>query len=615
MKRTIPGAINHLLFAALFVASVASAQIKKEFVYFGTTPKAAPRAIYVSRLDVTTGKLTAPEVAVETKGSGFLAIHPNHKFLYAIGDYDKATDKPAGAVKAFAIDAKTGKLTFLNEQSSVGKGPAHLTVDHSGKCVLVANYGGGSIAALPINEDGTLGEAKTFIQHTGSSVNPTRQKEPHAHSINVDPANHYAFVADLGLDKVLVYKLDSTKASLVPNDPPFATVKPGSGPRHFAFSWHGHYAYVINEMACTITGFNYDADRGTLTEVQTVSTLPEGVSVEQGMSTAELQVHPTGKWVYGSNRGHDTIAVFDVERETGKLKLIQNEPTQGKIPRNFGIDPTGHFLLAANQNSDTVVVFKIDEKTGRLTATGQKLDVPVPMCVRFLVPDATTTAPEVARWPRETEFSGKGPISSAPWFVQLWAVRRTDFWNNQEKDKGAVVFLGDSITQGWGTLAKDFPNLKVANRGIAGDTTRGVLYRLKEDVLDLDPEAVVLLIGTNDLGLSGTPEEAAENIDTILRRITDHNPKAPIVVCKVMPSSAKMFRPGDKIKKLNGLVDDVMKKYPQTVRCDTWSIFVSENDEPKKEEFPDLLHPNAIGYAKWTDALMPILTKLNLQKK
>ena len=215
-------------------------------------------------------------------------------------------------------------------------------------------------------------------------MHPTRQKAPHAHVIKVSPDNRFAFSADLGLDQVLIYKLDASKALLEPNDPPHASVPPGAGPRHFSFHPNGKFAYVINELDCTITAFNYDKKRGALNTIETVSTLPTGQAVESHFSTAEVVVHPSGKFLYGSNRGHDTIAVFTVDQKTGKLDLIQTEPTQGNIPRNFNVDPSGKFLLAANQNTDNVVIFRIDSKTGRLTPTGQQIKVPMPVCVKFL---------------------------------------------------------------------------------------------------------------------------------------------------------------------------------------------------------------------------------------
>jgi 6-phosphogluconolactonase len=255
-------------------------------------------------------------------------------------------------------------------------------VDKTGKTVLVANYGGGSVAALPIAADGRLGKATAAIQHKGSSVNQQRQSAPHAHSINIDSSNRFAVAADLGLDKLLIYRLDAAKGTLTPNDPPFASVAPGSGPRHFAFHPNGKFAYVINEMLCTVTAFSFDEKTGSLRELQTITTLPH--EVRSGYSTAEIVAHPSGKFLYGSNRGHDSIALFAVDTETGKLTALGHEPTGGKTPRNFAIDPTGTFLLAENQESDTIVVFRIDQASGKLKPTGHVANVPTPVCVRFL---------------------------------------------------------------------------------------------------------------------------------------------------------------------------------------------------------------------------------------
>jgi len=354
-------------------------------VYFGTcTLSGKSKGIYTCLLDASTGKLSAPELAAETANPSFVTIHPDHRYLYAVGESGVFGGRKTGAVSAFAIDQATGKLTLLNRQSAGGLGPCHVNIDRSGKCVLVANYSGGSCASLPVRDDGSLGEAASFIRHAGSSVNPDRQAGPHPHSINPSPDNRFAFVADLGLDKVLVYKLDPARATLTPNDPPFVTVPSGSGPRHLAFHPDGRFAYVINEMLCTVTAFSYDAKLGTLKATQTISTLPRGESVQPGYSTAEVQVHPGGKFLYGSNRGHDTIAVFAIDRESGTLRLIQNEPAQGKIPRNFGIDPTGAWLLVANEKSDNVVVFSIATMTGKLRPTGQIIEVGAPMCVKFM---------------------------------------------------------------------------------------------------------------------------------------------------------------------------------------------------------------------------------------
>jgi 6-phosphogluconolactonase len=357
---------------------------KSLLVYVGTYTGGASQGIYAYRLDLESGKCTPLGLAAEVKNPSFLAIHPNKKFLYSVSEISDLDGKPTGGVTAFALDAKTGKLKKLNGQSSQGAGPCHLVVDKSGQTVLVANYGGGSIASLPIAADGSVGPAASAIQHEGKSVNPKRQESPHAHSINVDPANRFAVAADLGLDKVLVYRLDPSTSKLAANDPAFAPVAPGSGPRHFAFHPSGKFAYVINEILCTVTAFDYDPAQGKLTEIETVTTLPEGERLKPEYSTAEVQVHPSGRFVYGSNRGHHSITVFEVDPSTGKLRFVQNEPTQGETPRGFGIDPTGRYLLAGTQASDTITGVRIDPKTGRLAPTGEKLEVGTPVCVKFV---------------------------------------------------------------------------------------------------------------------------------------------------------------------------------------------------------------------------------------
>ncbi len=383
-SRLVVVAVVALLSSAAFAlaAPTAAAEVEKVRVYVGTYTGAKSKGIYLFDLDPASGKLTPQGLVAETVNPSFLAIHPNRKFLYAVGEIGDFSGKKTGAVGAFAIDQATGKLTALNQQPSGGAGPCHLVVDRDGKNVLVANYGGGSVASLPIGEDGKLAEPASVIQHKGSSVNPKRQEAPHAHSINLDAANRFAVAADLGLDKVLVYRFDSKSGKLTANDPPAAAVAAGAGPRHFAFHPSGRYAYVINEILCTVTAFSYDAERGVLTEQQTISTLPH--EVRPGYSTAEVQVHPSGKFLYGSNRGHDSIAVFQIVEANGTLKRIENEPTQGKTPRNFGIDPTGTFLLACNQASDTIVVFRINPKTGELDPTGHSVEAPTPVCVKMI---------------------------------------------------------------------------------------------------------------------------------------------------------------------------------------------------------------------------------------
>ncbi len=351
-------------------------------VYIGTYTGGKSKGIYVSRFNSATGRLTPPELAAATQSPSFLALHPGGGFLYAVGETVTLGSKRTGAVSAFSLDPKTGALTALNRKSSGGAGPCHLAVDATGKCLLVANYGGGSIAALPIQPDGALGEPGAVIQHQGSSVNPRRQEGPHTHFIIPDPGNRFALTCDLGLDQVLVYRLDPAKATLAANDPPFVSVKPGAGPRHLALHPSGRFVFLINEMGSTLTAFAYDAKRGALTELQTLSTLPETFS---GDSTcAEVQVHPSGRFVYGSNRGHDSIAVFGFDPAGGQPKCLEHQSTQGKTPRHFAIDPTGQWLLVENQESDNIVVFRLDPNTGRLSPAGQSVSVGAPVCAVFV---------------------------------------------------------------------------------------------------------------------------------------------------------------------------------------------------------------------------------------
>ncbi len=351
-------------------------------VYFGTYTGAKSKGIYLSRFDPRSGQLTTPELAATTTSPTFLALPPGNRCLYAVGETSRFGGKRVGTVAAFSIDPKSGKLSLLNRESSGGEGPCFLDVDRTGKCLLVANYGSGSVAALSIQSTGALSGPRTVIQHKGSSVNPERQAGPHAHFITTDPANRFAFVCDLGLDQVLAYRLDPDKAALVANDPPFVRIKPGSGPRHLAFHPSGKFAFVLSEMGSTLTAFSYDAKRGVLKELQTLSTLP--ATFVGPSSGAEVLVHPSGKFVYASNRGHDSIAVFGFDAKRGKLTCVELQPTQGKTPRHFAIDPTGQWLLAENMDSDSVVVFKIDAKTGRLSPNGDSTTLGSPACAVFV---------------------------------------------------------------------------------------------------------------------------------------------------------------------------------------------------------------------------------------
>jgi len=370
-----------IAYPSLMGAEIVSSN-RPQWVYIGTYTGAKSKGIYLSRFDPATGQLGEPELAARAAGPSFLAAHPNGRFLFAVGETSNLDGKKSGAVRAFLIEPDTGLLKLLNQQPSGGAGPCHLSVDPSGRCVLVANYGSGSVAALPLGIDGKLGEPASTIQHQGSSVNPQRQSGPHAHFITTDAAGRFALACDLGLDKVLVYRLDAASGSLKPNVPPAASVTPGLGPRHLAFHPNGRFAYVMSEMGATLTAFGYDTGTGRLEEFQSVPTLPEDFTGAK--SGAEVQMHPSGKFVYVSNRGHDSITVFAVDSTNGKLRFVERQSSQGRTPRFFGIDRTGRWLLAENQDSDTIVVFRIDEKSGRLSPTGQTVSVGSPVCAVFL---------------------------------------------------------------------------------------------------------------------------------------------------------------------------------------------------------------------------------------
>ncbi len=370
-----------LLFAFALPSGPAFAE--RFLVYVGTYTGEKSQGIYAYRFDADSGAVEELGLVAETKNPTFLALHPNGKFLYAANEIGGFQGKPGGSVTGYAIDTATGKLKELNQASTGGDGPCHLIVDRSGHQVLAANYGGGSVISLPLAADGRLREPGVFIQHTGSSVNPARQKEPHAHSINLSPDGRFAFAADLGTDRINVYKFDPAKGLVGPASPDSPQQVPGSGPRHFAFHPSGRFAYVINEMLLTVTTFRYDAATGKLTAIDTVSTSPPGTTGPEN-STAEIVVHPNGRFLYGSNRGHNTLAMFRVDTATGKLTPIGHQPTGGKTPRNFNIDPTGRWLWACNQDSHNITLHRVNPETGALTATGQDLKVGSPVCVKFL---------------------------------------------------------------------------------------------------------------------------------------------------------------------------------------------------------------------------------------
>ena len=373
-----------VLFAdSLLVAQPTAGHSPRELLlYVGTYTFGKSEGIYVYRMDPSSGSLKFATVAKGIANPSFLAFDSTRHYLYAVSEVSGSAGKPGGAVSAFRRDTRTGELTFVNQQPSGGEGPCHLVVDGNGKLVFVAHYSGGSVSVLPIREEGRLGKPTDVVEHHGSSVHPQRQEAPHPHSVNVDAANRFLFVPDLGLDKIMIYRVDFTEGKLTPNEEPWAPVRPGAGPRHFDFHPNGKYAYVINELDSTFTAFAYDNERGTLKEIETVSTLPKDFT---GTSTcADVHVAPSGEFLYGSNRGHDSIVIFSINENTGRLTYVGHEPTQGQTPRNFAIDPAGNFLLAANQNSDTIVTFRINQATGKLTPTGDVTRVPMPVCLKMV---------------------------------------------------------------------------------------------------------------------------------------------------------------------------------------------------------------------------------------
>ena len=346
------------------------------FVYFGSHRAGPNVGFSLAHFDTETGRLTAPVFLQQAVAPAYFVIHPDGRHLYT------CNSNPGKSVSAYSIDPATARLTFLNQKPSGGGDPSYVSLDATGRYLLLANYDGGSIAVFALAPDGSIGDRTAFVQHTGSSVNPQRQTHAYAHSIRVDPTNRFALVADLGLDKLFVYRFDAKTGKLEPNEPPFGVVAPGSGPRHTAFHPNGRFLYLINEMASSIIRFGWDSKRGVLTQFETVSTLPEGF---QGTSAcAELAVHPAGRFLYATNRGHNSIAVFSVDSNTGRLTLVQHVPTQGKTPRNFAFDPTARWLLVTNHDSDNAVVFRIDAGTGRLAQAGPPVPVPYPFCERFL---------------------------------------------------------------------------------------------------------------------------------------------------------------------------------------------------------------------------------------
>jgi 6-phosphogluconolactonase len=372
-RRNVLAALGGTAVLSALSPWAAAAEEGKVLAYFGTYTGGKSQGIYVADFDPASGKLGQPRLAAKTVQPSFLALHPSGKYLYACNETDDFEGKKAGAITAFAIN-KDGSLQELNQKTSSGAAPCHLVVDKTGKNVLCANYTGGNVCVYSLKSNGELDQQTALVQHQGPRI--------HAHSINLDAANRFAFAADLGLDKVLVYKFDAEKGTLAPNDPPAGICPKGGGPRHFAFHPSGKFAYACEETSSAVTAFAYDAAKGALTELHTISTLPTKV---EGNSTAEVQVHRSGKFVYVSNRGHNSIAIFKVDSATGKLTIAGHQGQDIKVPRNFGIDPSGEWMVVCSQDADRVNVFAIDQSSGALEPTDIKIDIGTPVCVKFLV--------------------------------------------------------------------------------------------------------------------------------------------------------------------------------------------------------------------------------------
>jgi 6-phosphogluconolactonase len=345
------------------------------FVYFGTQNPSG-MGFALARFDSVTGELSPPQLIAETRDPAFFVIHPSGRNLYVCN-----TGTPGG-VSGFAIDEKSGALTLLNHKVAAGRGPSHISLDRSGRYVLDANYGGGYVEIHERLADGNLGQQTAFVQHQGSSVHPQRQTKPYAHWFGVDPTNQFALAVDLGTDRIVVYRFDANKGSIVPAQTPHNSVRAGSGPRHLAWHPDGKFVYAIQELSNHIVVFAWDSQRGVLTEQQTVPTLPAEF---KGTNTAaEITVHASGRFLYASNRGHDSIAVYSVDNSTRRLTLLQHVSAEGKTPRYFALDPTGRWMIVSNQESDNVVVFRVDEESGELKRHGNPVPLVKPMGVAFL---------------------------------------------------------------------------------------------------------------------------------------------------------------------------------------------------------------------------------------
>ena len=369
-----------LAFTASLSSCIQTMAMKLSRVYIGTYTRGNSRGIYQGLFDHATGSLIDIQLVAETTNPSYLTLHPGGGYVFSVNEVTDFNGTTAGAVSSFVV-GEGGQLSLINQQITRGGAPCYISTDATGSWIFIANYGGGNVVVFPVNEHGAIGEASAFVQHEGSSVNENRQQAPHAHCILPGPTGTHVYAADLGIDKVQIYAFDPDTGTLTPNSIPYTATAPGAGPRHLVFHPDGKHAFVINELDSSITSFAIDPSTGALTPLDTASTLPEDFT---GQTTcADIHVHPNGRFVYGSNRGHDSIAIMAFDHETGSLSLLGNESTGGQKPRNFTLDPTGAYLLAANQQSDTVVSFRVNSDSGLLEPLGHTASVPTPVCLKF----------------------------------------------------------------------------------------------------------------------------------------------------------------------------------------------------------------------------------------
>ncbi|MES2518027.1 MAG: lactonase family protein [Bacteroidota bacterium] len=378
MKRISIFLLVFLIFANIFIYAQKATKkpLGSEYhLLVGTYTSGKSEGIYVYKFNTVTGEFKAESIAKNLKNPSFLAVSPNEKYVYSAGEIDNN-----GAIYAFSFDKKSGSLTQLSTQTSNGNYPCHVAVDKTGKWVIVGNYGAGSLTVLPVEANGGLGSPTQTIQHEGKGTNAERQEKAHVHSINIAPNNVDVFVPDLGIDKIMTYSLDAKTGKLSNGNPPFTKVKDGTGPRHFTIHPNGKFAYVIQELTSEVTVFDYQ--KGALNAIQSISTLP--ADYKGNNSCADIHISPDGKFLYGSNRFHDSIVIYSIDSKTGKLTYITNQSVMGQVPRNFMIDPTGNYVLVANQKTDNIVIFKRDTVKGTLTPTGKEIAVPTPVCLKMV---------------------------------------------------------------------------------------------------------------------------------------------------------------------------------------------------------------------------------------